>query len=319
MKQLNFNKININWLGFLRISIALFAIIHFAAIQKDFDNFFSYTGYVQPDIMSASHDTISPTIIDVHNFVLKYNKGISYESVLTFFRFGYFIFLTLLAVGFCTRFSAVLSLLTQIVLLKSIHYFQYGADFFTTILLFYCVIFPVGKVFSLDNRILKRKIVEINHHKFLRLFQIHICIVYFVSGIDKLLGFNWRNGEALWKSITDHNMTGLFHLDFLKHTSFFLIAGWATIIIELLYPLFINIKKIRFFWLLLVIGLHLSIAVFIGLFFFSTIMILFNLTAYYIPYLKEIKYEEQHIKSNRFSIHFLKIKSIDFRKMLRYE
>ncbi|MFT3883817.1 MAG: hypothetical protein QM703_29820 [Gemmatales bacterium] len=32
----------------------------------------------------------------------------------------------------------------------------------------------------------------------LRLIQIHMCIVYFISGLAKLQGSTWWNGSATW-------------------------------------------------------------------------------------------------------------------------
>ena len=285
-KEFNEIPVSGNWLGFLRISVALFALLHFLSIQPDFNNLFSYDGYVQPDILDATQDKLSPTIFSIYNFIIKFFPGLLYDQLVFIFSISYLVFLTCLATGFLTRFNAIASLLIQLVLIKSIHFFQYGADFFTTILLFYCSIFPVGAIFSIDKRLFKRT-EKINHIQYLRLLQIHLCIVYFIGGLDKILGFNWRNGESLWKAVTDHNMTGLIQLDFLKDTPFFLIGGWVTILVEMMYPLFINLRKTRKVWLLLTILLHVSIALFMGLYFFATIMIIFNLSAYGIPYSRE--------------------------------
>ncbi len=290
-KYISDEGIKQDWLGFLRIAIALFALLHFLSIQADFDLLFSYNGLVQPDILNARHSAPVPTIFDIHTALVKIWPAITYNNVLYFFRYFYIASLLLLSAGLFTRFSALFALLTQLILINSIHFYQYGADSFSTILLFYCFLFPVGKVWSLDNIIFKNKKVPSADTRIicLRLLQIHICIVYFIGGFEKVLGFNWHNGEALWKALSNHNTRGLIQLDFLKNTPVFFLMGWATILTEMLYPVFINIQKTRRLWLCLTIGLHLGIAIFLGLFFFSTIMIIFNLAAYYVPYLKEKK------------------------------
>jgi Vitamin K-dependent gamma-carboxylase len=290
-KYLSGESIQQDWLGFLRIAVALFALLHFLSIQADFDLLFSYKGLVQPDILNAKHTGPVPTITDIHKWLHKVWPVVSYNGVLHFFRYAYITALAFLSIGLFSRFSALLALLTQLILINSIQFYQYGADSFTTILLFYCFLFPTGKVWSFDNRIFrnKRAATPDNVMICLRLLQVHICIVYFIGGFEKVLGFNWRNGEALWKALSNHNTRGLIQVDFLKNTPVFFIMGWATIITEGLYPVFINIQKTRGLWLCLTIGLHLGIAIFLGLFFFSTIMIIFNLAAYYVPYLKEKK------------------------------
>jgi Vitamin K-dependent gamma-carboxylase len=288
---LNTGALAADWPGFLRISTAAFALIHFLSIQADFDILFSYNGLVKPDILAAMNEGLVPTMVDIHVFAGKIIPGLSYEHVLVFFRSFYMLCLACLGAGIFTRISALFSLLTQLILISSINFYQYGADSFTTILLFYCVIFPAGKSMSLDSRLFRKtkSISASSATLCLRVLQIHLCIVYFIGGFDKIAGDNWRNGEAFWKAVTSHNLFHFADVTFLKNTSFFLIAGWATIIIEMLYPVFINIRKTRNTWLLLTISLHLGIMLFLGLFFFSAVMIIFNLAAYYVPYLKEKK------------------------------
>jgi len=81
-----------------------------------------------------------------------------------------------------------------------------------------------------------------------------------------------------------YNMLSFIDLDFLYKTPIFLIAGWGTIIVEMFYPLFINIHKTRKAWLIATIGFHVMIAFFMGLYFFSAMMIIFSVTTYYIPF-----------------------------------
>jgi hypothetical protein len=121
---------------------------------------------------------------------------------------------------------------------------------------------------------------------FRRLFQVHICFAYFQSGLDKLVGFNWRNGESVWKAINLPNFSNDFHLSYDslgRYPILFIILGWVVILTELLYPIFINIRKTRQLWLILTIGMHLGILVTLNLYFFSAIMIIWNLTNYYFP------------------------------------
>lgn len=280
-------QVNKNWLAFLRIGVPMIILISFLSIQNDFDSFYGVDGFVKPEILDATHDELSPTIFKIHQYINEtLNISMKYESLLLFIRISYPIALLFLALGFLTKPMAILSLLLQLVLIKSIHYYQYGFDFFSTILLFYCIIFPVGKVFSLDNVVFKRKYLEIkNQVVHLRLLRIHICIVYFFGGFGKILGITWWNGEAMWKASTAYNDLNLINLDYIQQPWVFMVLGWSIVILEILYPVFINIKKTRNIWLLSIILMHLTIASIMGLFFFSAILIVFNICAYYIPYL----------------------------------
>ena len=58
---------------------------------------------------------------------------------------------------------------------------------------------------------------------------------------EKLSGFNWRNGESVWKALHLPNFTNDFNVDVTWLGAYpwvFVILGWSTIIIELFYPLF---------------------------------------------------------------------------------
>jgi hypothetical protein len=120
---------------------------------------------------------------------------------------------------------------------------------------------------------------------FLFWLRAHLGLVYFFSGLDKVVGSTWRDGEAIWKALHSHAYFSLFSLDFLASTPFFWLAGWATILLELGYPLGMNWARSRPWWLCCVVGMHLFIGLFMGLFFFSALMIVLSLAVYYVPYL----------------------------------
>lgn len=276
------------WLAFLRCGIAMMCLLQFLAIQSDFDNLFGENGLVPPDVLEPAKPSHLPTVYSLHILL-----SLSYSTVLIIVRIAYPVCLILLGLGLVTRASAVLSLVLQLVVTASICYYNYGADVFTTICLFYCCVFPVGKVHSLDNKLFKQGAPLVHHNKYLALIQAHICIAYFFSGFEKMLGHSWRNGEAIWKMVHGYNSTTFVNLDAFYNTPIFLLAAWATIILEMLYPLFINLPKTRRLWLYGVILFHVSIAVFIGLYFFSAIMIIINLTCYYAPFIKMAPADEK--------------------------
>ncbi|RFM33124.1 hypothetical protein [Chitinophaga silvisoli] len=281
------NKTYPGWLFFFRVNMAGFALLHFLAIQPDFDMLYSYKGYIYPDIMDTATDHFSPTLISLQHYV-----GMPYETLLMICRIAYPLALVSLLLGCCTRLSAILSLFLQLLMLKSIHLYEYGVDGYTTIALFYCCIFPVGYIYSIDNR-LRRFIIAPEYGPWLLLLRAHLCIAYFFSGFDKVIGVSWRNGEALWKTLHSHNYYSLFSMDFLVHTPFFLVAGWGTILLEMGYCIGMNIPKVRMWWLGGIVCLHLFIALFMGLFFFSAMMILLNLCAYYTPYIDPERFRKK--------------------------
>ena len=261
------------WLFFFRINVACFALIHFLSIQPDFADFYSGKAYVYPDILDASYDQLSVTFTGLQAFLQQLHINVAYESLVFLARLGYPVALLFLMMGMFTRASAIAALFLQLLFIKSIHLYEYGVDYFTTIALFYCCVFPVGRVMAADNYFRKKKQAPVYQHLCLRLLRAHLCIAYFFSGFDKVIGPTWRNGEAIWKSLHSHNYYNLFNLDFLATGPFFLLIGWATVITEMLYPLGMQLTVIRRYWGLAVIAMHVFIALFMGLFFFSAMMV----------------------------------------------
>ncbi len=276
--------VNANWLFFYRINIAGFALLHFMAIQPDFADLYSYKGYVYPDIMNTAADGISFTLVSLQAALSKISLHIGYDTLLLFCRIAYPLSLLLLIAGLFTRLSAIAALFFQLLLIQSIHLYQYGVDGFTTFALFYCCVFPVGSVYSLDSRWFNTP--KQDGAIYLFLLQAHLCIAYFFSGFDKIIGPTWRNGEAIWKALHSHNYYSIFSLDFMAGTPFFFISCWLTMLLELGYFVFMNMRAARKCWLTGIIGLHLFIALFMGLFFFSGLLITLSLCAYYVPYMK---------------------------------
>ena len=277
--------VNNNWLFIFRVSIAGFALFHFLIIQPDFGDLYSYNGYVYPDIMDGLYDHATPTLTSLTETFNSWHLYINYDSLLLFCRLAYPLVLFFLLIGIFTRMSAIASLFFQLLLLKSIHLYEYGVDFYTTFSLFYCCVFPVGKIRSLDNRIFKPRLPTYPL-LYLRLLQAHLAVAYFFSGFDKIIGVTWRNGEAIWKTLHSHNYFTVFNLDFLSGTPAFFIGGWLTIIFEMGYPVFMNRAGTRKAWLRGIIGLHLFIGLFMGLFLFATLLILLNLATWQAPYRK---------------------------------
>lgn len=284
MKQ---NEFKIDWIAFFRISISLYAILNIVSFWKDIPKFLYEGAYIKPELLNGITDNYTPTIYDIYNELSKHIV-IEFDSLVSIIIYLHIGALFLLSLGFFTRTSALISFITQIIIFKSMHFYMYGADFFLSMTLFYCIIFPKSK-FSIDYLIFKFKQNLISLKWSLRLLQAHICIIYFFSGLDKGLGINWYNGESIWRAVSAHNYNGLIDLPSLDIPNYvYISAGIMTLIVEFFYPLFINLKLTRNIWLYLTIMMHLSIAVFMGLYLFAMIMIIINLAAYYFPYLEPL-------------------------------
>lgn len=278
------------FLVFFRISIGLVVMVHFISYWKDFELLYTNQSIVPLEL----HSLISSyNIININEILSLLNVVFDTEAVLAF-KIIYILLSFFIIVGFFSRISALLLMIIQVSFIKYGSIFNYGADFFTTMSLFYIFIFPSSSYYSIQNFLFPK--ISKNWQSITlckRLIQIHLCIAYFFSGLDKILGFNWWNGEAVWKAMHLPNFNRFIVLsDYIISPIFYIFIGWGTIITELLYPIFINLNTTRKLWLILTIGMHLGIIISFNLFFFSAIMITWNLTAYYFNY-----YEKSDFKN----------------------
>ncbi|VXB13823.1 conserved membrane hypothetical protein [Flavobacterium sp. 9AF] len=273
---------NHEFLFFFRVAAGIIIILHFLSIYGDFNQFFSSKSIIPLDIMATFNQDWQLTF----PFVVKQLEsiGISEATTLLATKITYIALGISIILGFYSRISAFLLLFIQISLMKGSSFFIYGADFFTSMSLFYLILFPSDTVFSIRNLFRSKPNEPTHYMPVKRLFQLHLSIAYFFSGFDKLLGFNWWNGESIWKAINLPYANRDFHFDFswlADHSFILVLIGWSTIIIEMCYPIFVWLPKTRKIWVILTISMHIGIALVLNLYYFSAIMIVWNLTNFY--------------------------------------
>jgi hypothetical protein len=97
------------------------------------------------------------------------------------------------------------------------------------------------------------------------------------------MGRQWWNGEAIWQVISQPAFS-TFDLSWLaKYSLIPMLAGWGTLVVEIGYPFFICLRRTRKVWGFATIGLHLGMALCMGLVFFSSVMILLTGCLFLIP------------------------------------
>lgn len=276
----NFQKQDTNFLYFFRVSIGLFCLIHFISILQDFDFLYARTGFIDPTKIRILRPIWIPDISTVISYIHN-TLRISEDSLLICFKVVFIILCCFLTSGFLSRFTAISLLILHLIMVKGTPVYSYGVDQFTSIALFYCCVFPINREVSVDNLIFKLK--KINPTPYRKILQLHLCIVYFSSGVLKLVGANWRNGESIWKSLNLPAFYPVFKIDYsfmINYPIIPIVLGWGVIIIETFYPVFVWEHPYKNIWLALVCLMHLGIFFCLGLYFFSTLMMILSLTAF---------------------------------------
>jgi len=192
-----------------------------------------------------------------------------------------------LLVGWNTRVSAIFAWFFHLILMDD-QMAIYGTDFLSHSVLFFLLWMPSGEVWSVDAR---RQVggPSWQARLSLRAFQIYLCIVYLASGLEKINGTQWWSGEAIWRSLmlpslAQFDMAWIAAWPLLPRT-----LGWGTLLVETAYPLFIWPRRTRLLWVALTVSLHVGIALFLGLWLFSLLMIVLTVCGFAVPYLVEAK------------------------------
>lgn len=146
----------------------------------------------------------------------------------------------------------------------------YGVDTIACFFLFYLLFAD----FRDDRRYRSGDLRAVLGSMSYRLCQIQVCVIYGYSGLKKLKGFTWWNGDAIWNSLAGPQLAR-WDFSWMAHFPLTLAGvAYLTLVWEIYFPALIWIKPLRMPLLLLGVFLHLGIAVGLNLTFFAALMIL---------------------------------------------
>jgi hypothetical protein len=209
--------------------------------------------------------------------------GISAHTAIIVLLSGYAGSLLSLVLGFHARLSAFLAWGLHLSLVTSGFASFYGVDQIANTFLFYLLLFPSGRAWTFEPRRDGSRREETIPVGGLRVMQVHLCVIYLAAGLDKAMGRQWWNGEAIWQAVSQPAFR-TFDLSWLARHSFIaMLAGWCTLVVEIGYPFLIWPRRTRKAWFIATAGLHLGMALFMGLVFFSSEMILLTGCLFLIP------------------------------------
>jgi HTTM domain len=272
------------WLAVLRIGLGLQVTVYALFLKSDWHYLFAGTGkgLVSRELGEAIISFESPFIPKLGWLVaLGGYVNIGEETVLSVAWACLLVAGCCLLLGLFCRAAAIIAWFLHLCAAQSGGLLAYGADNFMTMGLFYLMLSPVPDRFSLDHRLVKTKPKDPQLLGFWRrVLQVHLCFVYFFGGVGKALGSGWWDGSNLWRSLTRPPFD-IVSPDILIRLKYLLpILGISIVLIELGYVFFIWMKKTRLIWLVCVVGMHIAIAVTMGMYLFALVMIVLNLAAF---------------------------------------
>jgi hypothetical protein len=199
----------------------------------------------------------------------------------------------LFTIGFATRITSVVTWFAALCYIHRSPISLFGVDSMMMILLLYLMIGPSGATLSVDRWLARRRgettpDASVPANFVLRMLQIHLCIIYFMAGISKLLGQSWWTGVAVWNTLANFEHSPMQHdwyvavLQTLSvnpyvFNTIMTAATFFTVGCEISYPYLV--WRPRWRWLVLgsVLFLHGLIGLCMGLRTFSLMMLTMNL------------------------------------------
>jgi uncharacterized membrane protein YphA (DoxX/SURF4 family) len=273
-----------NWLAALRIGLGLELILYCITSRADWLQMFASQpgSFVTRDLTEALVTLGAALVPRVSWFISAGESiGLSEATVL------WVVWSVPLAAGLCLvagifcRSAAIAAWFLHLSAIKSSSLLSYGVDNFTSIGLFYLMLSPLPDHLALDSRWRKWPPKSSQLQSFWqRVLQLHLCVIYFFSGLTKLLGSGWWNGESLWRALTRPPFDIVPSEVLIRGKYLFIPLGLGICLLETSYPIFIWLRRTRLIWLVGIIAMHGAIALLMGLYLFGLIMAILNVAAF---------------------------------------
>lgn len=222
----------------------------------------------------------------------------SKDSILLFdIAYGALLVLVLVfLVGWKTRWVTPVLLLFWVGLSTNSTLLTNGGDTLMRIVLLFAVFADLSSHFSVDAWLRRRRggvsgprprwlrsvpawVSNWAHNTVLILCVYQILLVYLVSSVLKLAGEEWLQGTAIYYALSIDQFRVLPGLSDLvwQFTPGVMVATWTALWVQLLFPVLILWRPTRYVAVVLITGMHLGIAVLLGLWPFSLTMIALDL------------------------------------------
>ena len=268
-----------SWLTILRVGLGFQVTLYSLSLRNDWVYLLSGTARRVTEALLSLESHFVPRL---GWFVtLAAQLGLHEERVLRLVWLCLFASGCALILGVGCRFSAIAAWFLHLCAAKSGTFVSYGMDNFMTIGLFYLMLSPLPDLASLDWRLrdLRPKNPDLLGF-WHRVLQLHLCVIYFFSGLTKCLGSGWWNGANVWRALIRPPFNVIDPDVLVRWKDLFPVGGILVCLLEFGYPFFIWSSRTRKIWLFALCGMHLAIGVAMGMYLFSLVMIVLNVTAF---------------------------------------
>jgi Vitamin K-dependent gamma-carboxylase len=268
-----------NWLAVFRIGLGFEVIFYASSLRNDWTYLLSGTARSLAETLLSVESHFVPRL--GWAVALAGHIGLREQTVLSLAWVCLILAGCGLLVGLACRTSAILAWFFHLCAAKSGGFVSYGVDNFITIGLFYLMLSPLPDRYSFDWRLreLRPKNPQLLGF-WRRVLQLHLCVIYFFSGLTKCLGGGWWDGSNVWRSLIRPPFNVINPEILVRGELLFPIAGIAICLLETGYSFFIWKSKTRRIWLISICGMHILIGLGMGMWLFSFVMIVLNVAAF---------------------------------------
>ena len=259
-------------LDLVRLGLGLTLLVSYAALAGDLEAFYTEQGWMA---LAASPKLEEESTALSLLFVFRSTAAAWLLWAVTLLAAAAY------AVGWRSNVAKVVLLVGHYSFTRRAPGIAYGVDDLCSNLLFIQCFVPMGHTLALDARrrapLLLAPWRQTLRSMGLRLTQVQMAIIMAFAGLEKLRGDDWWDGMGVWFAMTDWEFN-FFPLEpFAEHVYLLNLLGYGAVLFELAYPALIWDRRTRGPLLLLAIGLHVGVAVVMGLWLFSAAMLVSHL------------------------------------------
>lgn len=264
-----FEPQTVHVLGLFRIAIGLITIYSYALFAKDVTIFFSDEGVL------TSQTLASTMTRDWHSLLYYITSPLGVKLVLALLFIAAFSF----TIGFKTRASAIVLFVLVASFNERNNLVLNSGDTVLRIMIFFFIFSPAGRAYAVDSLMARLKIPEpeamlpfASPPWAQRMMQIQVAVIYFVTAYAKSRGELWHGGEAIYYivGLIDFHITGVEQL--MNYPLIYSSLAFLTLFAEVSLPFLLFFKATRPYAVLMGIGLHAWIMVFMTLPVFPILM-----------------------------------------------
>jgi hypothetical protein len=262
-----FTPSEIETLALIRILAGAMLLYTHSVWTLDLEAFFTSTGWLGT--------------LERGEYVVSYHWMVDSPAVLWTLHIASLVVFAMMTVGFFTRTATVLGFFFALSYVGRAPGALFGLDQVNVMLVMYLMLAPTGNAFSVDAWLRRRRGLpepepSVSANVAMRLIQLHMCVVYFFAGASKLAGSTWWDGYAMWLSVANLEYQSIDMTWLAEWPKTVAALTHISVLWELTYFALVWPKLSRPVVLMLAVGLHLGIALFLGMITFGLAMIIAN-------------------------------------------